>query len=146
MYHKTPKRKINEMIKVAPSIKSSYPEAKFGIMVVNGLCSTTEQSIVNTLKKTVINQIRSKYLDYQRNSILPTYPLCHYAAYFRKYNKTYPVLGQLESVLLKGKNIPPVGTAIEMMFLAELNNLLLTAGHDLDLLEGTLTIDVAREP
>ena len=55
------------------------------------------------------------------------------------------MLGQLESVLLKGKGIPQVGAPVESMFLAEIKNLLLTAGHDLDLIDGTLTVDIARE-
>ncbi len=48
--------------------------------------------------------------------------------------------------MLKGKSIPPVGVPVEAMFLAELKDLLLTAGHDLELIEGDLTINAATEP
>ncbi len=93
-----------------------------------------------------IERLRAKYSDYERKTALATEPLRHYAAYYKKWGKTYPVLGQLESILLKGKGIPPVGALIEAMFLAEVKNLLLTAGHDLDLLDGDLTVDIAAEP
>jgi DNA/RNA-binding domain of Phe-tRNA-synthetase-like protein len=42
---------------------------------------------------------------------------------------------QLESVAQKGKVLPRVAALVEAMFIAELRNLLLTAGHDLDALE-----------
>jgi len=90
-----------------------------------------------------VEQIRSSYPDYQRKAVMETEPLCHYAAYYKRFQKSYPVLGQLESILLKGKSIPPVGAPVEAMFLAEIKNLLLTAGHDLNFIEGALTIDVA---
>lgn len=51
---------------------------------------------------------------------------------------------QLESILLKSKGIPDVGITIESMFLAELKNLLLTAGHDLDKIEFPLKVDLAN--
>ena len=42
---------------------------------------------------------------------------------------------QIESVAQKGKALPRVAALVEAMFIAELRNLLLTAGHDLDALE-----------
>jgi DNA/RNA-binding domain of Phe-tRNA-synthetase-like protein len=46
-------------------------------------------------------------------------------------------------VVLKGKSIPSVAALVEAMFMAELKNLLLTAGHDLELLNPPVRIDVA---
>ena len=50
---------------------------------------------------------------------------------------------QLESLLFKGKAIPAVAALVECMFMAEMEHLLLTAGHDLDALHLPLTLDVA---
>ena len=50
---------------------------------------------------------------------------------------------QLESVALKGRPIPRVASLVESMFMAEPTNLLLTAGHDLDAVEGPVTLDVS---
>ena len=133
------------MLEIASVVKNIYPKAKFGSMIVSGIPSITERSIMNHTVDTEIEQIKLKHSNYQRQTALTTEPLCHYATYFRRHKKSYPVLGQLESVLLKGKNIPPVGVPIEAMFLAEIKNLLLTAGHDLDLIKGTRTIHVATE-
>ena len=51
---------------------------------------------------------------------------------------------QLESVIFKGKSIPSVTPLVEAMFMAELKNGLLTAGHDLGQVQGTLTLDAAN--
>jgi len=133
------------MINIAPLVKSTYPDAKFGVMIVKGI-RTAERSIMNKIIAAEIEQIKSRYPDYQRETVLATEPLCYYAAYYKRFKKTYHVLGQLESVLLKGKSIPSTGAPIEAMFLAEIKNLLLTAGHDFDLIEGTLTVDTAAKP
>ncbi len=67
-----------------------------------------------------------------------------YHAYFRHFNKTYHVQLRLESVALKGKPIPRVAALVEAMFMAELKNLLLTAGHDLDALHPPDRLDVSN--
>jgi DNA/RNA-binding domain of Phe-tRNA-synthetase-like protein len=134
------------MIKITPLAKNNYPGAEFGIMIVKGFHAINERSVMDAIIASEIEQIKAKNPEYVRTAKLETEPLCHYAAYFKRFKKTYPVLGQLESVLLKGKSIPPVGIPIEAMFLAEIKNLLLTAGHDLDLIDGDLTVDIATEP
>ena len=133
------------MINITPLVKSTYPDAKFGVMIVKGI-RTAERSIMNKIIAAEIEQIKSKYPDYQRETVLATEPLCYYVAYYKRFKKTYHVLGQLETVLLKGKSIPTAGAPIEAMFLAEIKNLLLTAGHDLDLIEGGLTVGAAVNP
>lgn len=67
-----------------------------------------------------------------------------YRAYYKRFKKTYHVQLQLESIILKGKSIPRVASLVEAMFMAELEDLLLTAGHDLEVLEMPVGVDVAR--
>jgi len=134
------------MVNITSQAKIAYPNAKFGAMVVNGICATADRTSMDDIVALEIEQIKSKHPDYQRQAALSAEPLCHYAAYFKRYKKSYHVLGQLESVLLKGKSIPPVGAPIEAMFLAEIKDMLLTAGHDMQLVDGALTVDVATEP
>jgi DNA/RNA-binding domain of Phe-tRNA-synthetase-like protein len=45
--------------------------------------------------------------------------------------------------VLKGKPIPSVAALVETMFMAELKNQLLTAAHDLTLVQGRPRVDVA---
>ena len=57
-----------------------------------------------------------------------------YGDYYRAHGNTYHVKAQRESVLVKRKPIPSRAALVEAMFMAELRNLILTAGHDLDAL------------
>jgi DNA/RNA-binding domain of Phe-tRNA-synthetase-like protein len=66
-----------------------------------------------------------------------------YKDYYRRFNKTYHVQLQLESILYKNKSIPSVSALVEAMFMAEMKNMLLTAGHDLDTLQLPLILDVS---
>jgi DNA/RNA-binding domain of Phe-tRNA-synthetase-like protein len=55
------------------------------------------------------------------------------------------VKAQRESIVLKGRPIPRRAALVEAMFMAELANLVLTAGHDLDALETPLRVDVTAD-
>jgi DNA/RNA-binding domain of Phe-tRNA-synthetase-like protein len=87
--------------------------------------------------------LQAHFSDMDR-AALKTHPtLAAYAAYYKAFKKTYHVQLQLESIVFKGKSIPKVASLVEAMFMAELKNLLLTAGHDLDVVDGIPTADVA---
>lgn len=131
------------MIKISSAVKERYPDVNFGIMTAHRLHMAIGRSKMDTLKKIETDRIKTKYDKYERKNVLNSEPICHYADYYRKFKKTYPVLLQLESILLNDKGVPNVGVPIETMFLAEINNLLLTAGHDLNQINGNLTINVA---
>jgi len=68
-----------------------------------------------------------------------------YAQYYRRFGKTYHVQLQLESIVLKGKGLPSVSPLVDANFAAELETLVLTAGHDVAKLSPPVTIDVSRE-
>ena len=67
-----------------------------------------------------------------------------YDAYYKRFKKTYHVQLQLESIAFKGKSIPSVAALVEAMFMAEVKNMLLTAGHDLDTLQLPARLDVTK--
>ena len=68
-----------------------------------------------------------------------------YYRYFKKYKKTYPVLLQLESFLLKGRPFPEELPASALAFLAELRTGLLLGTHDIDRMQGALTLFAPTE-
>jgi len=131
------------MIKILPAVKEVHPNSIFGIMVAQGVHNTADRSRMDILKNTEIDRIKTKYKEYERKTVSSREPICHYVAYYKKFKKTYPVLLQLESILLKDKGIPNAGMPVEAMFLAEVDNQLLTAGHDLNQINGNLTMNIA---
>jgi DNA/RNA-binding domain of Phe-tRNA-synthetase-like protein len=88
--------------------------------------------------------LRSRYAAQDRAALVQLPVLQAYAAYYRRFKKTYHVQLQFESIVFKDKAIPSVAALVEAMFMAEVKNLLLTAGHDLDSVHLPLTLDVAQ--
>jgi DNA/RNA-binding domain of Phe-tRNA-synthetase-like protein len=68
-----------------------------------------------------------------------------YVDYYRAHGKTYHVKAQWESVAVKGKPIPRRAALVEAMFMAELENLVLTAGHDVSMLVPPVRVDVTGD-
>jgi DNA/RNA-binding domain of Phe-tRNA-synthetase-like protein len=89
------------------------------------------------------SRLRSQYASFTRNELNSLPSLQPYVGYYKSFGKTYHVELQLESVVFKERPIPRVAALVEAMFMAELNNLILTAGHDLDSVHGQVAVDVA---
>ncbi|HEX6033218.1 MAG TPA: phenylalanine--tRNA ligase beta subunit-related protein, partial [Anaerolineales bacterium] len=89
-------------------------------------------------------QLRAQFFGQDRAAIASHPVLQAYGKYYRQFKKTYHIQLQLESIVLKGKSIPGVAGLVESMFMAEMQDLLLTAGHDLDVLQLPLILDVAN--
>ena len=68
-----------------------------------------------------------------------------YGQYYKQFDKTYHVQLQVESIVLKGKNLPNVSPLVDANFMAEVETFILTAGHDVAKLHAPLWIDVSRE-
>ena len=81
------------------------------------------------LKQRELADLREELKDYDRAAFFGQNP---YNRYFKKYKKTYPVLQQLESWLLKGRPFPSGNPINEITFLAELKTRMLLGTHDID--------------
>lgn len=129
------------MITVSETWKNTYPGAVVGVMVLRSLVNPKSSPDLNEKKAHLENQLRAQFTQKSQLERLPVIEA--YQAYYARFRKTYHVLLQLESVALKGKPILSVAALVEAMFLAELKNALLTAGHDLDAVEKPVALDVA---
>ncbi|MBE5997169.1 MAG: hypothetical protein E7240_07455 [Lachnospiraceae bacterium] len=89
------------------------------------------------LKEAELAQLREEMADYVRADVFGTHP---YNRYFKKYKKTYPVLQQLESYLLKGRPFPSGNPINEVTFLTELRTRMLLGTHDFDCIHGDLVL------
>jgi DNA/RNA-binding domain of Phe-tRNA-synthetase-like protein len=123
--------------------KSRYPGAAAGFLALTGVSNPREHDALDKRKAGLEAQLRTQYAGYDRAALRELPRLQAYHLYYKRFKKTYHVQLQLESILLKGKSIPRVAALVEAMFMAELGNLLLTAGHHLGIVEPPVGIDVA---
>jgi DNA/RNA-binding domain of Phe-tRNA-synthetase-like protein len=131
------------MFEVTSAWKSTYPEAQVGVLVMRAVSNPAHDPALEAHKASLEEQLRTQFSGQDRAAIASHPVLRAYAEYYRQFKKTYHIQLQLESIVLKGKSIPSVAALVEAMFMAEMNDLLLTAGHDLDTLHLPLTLDVA---
>ncbi len=108
-----------------------YPGASVGILVIKNVTNEKSNEKLNQKKRELEEALRGRYRGLSRNDLKSIYPIDIYSAYYKKFGNNYHVLHQLESIA-GGKPIPTVSSLVEAMFMAELKNKLLTAGHDLD--------------
>jgi DNA/RNA-binding domain of Phe-tRNA-synthetase-like protein len=96
-------------------------------------------------RREIGSELRRRFGSLDRKALRELRVYRDYEAYYKKYDKSYHVRLQLESVALKGRDVPPISSLVTPMFLAELENGVLTAGHDLDRLTLPVTVRIARE-
>jgi DNA/RNA-binding domain of Phe-tRNA-synthetase-like protein len=131
------------MFDITSAWKSAYPEAHAGVLVMRAVTNPAHHRELESQKVALEEQLRAQFSGQDRTMIASHPILRAYAEYYRQFKKTYHIQLQLESIVLKGKSIPSVAALVEAMFMAEMKDMLLTAGHDLDALHLPLTLDVA---
>ena len=129
------------MLLVSEEWKQAFPGAGVGMMTVSGVVNPDCCTALEQRKRAVEDEIRTRFPDHR--TVAEFEPVQAYNAYYKRFGQTYHVQRQLESVGFKGKSLPVVAALVEAMFMAELKNGLLTAGHDLPRLRQPLTLQVA---
>ena len=132
------------MFTVSKAWKTAYPGAAVGILAMREVVNPQRHPALDECKEELEKELRSRYAGYDRADLKALPVLEAYNAYYRKFKKTYHVQLQLESIVFQGKSIPKVAALVEAMFVAELKNLLLTAGHDLAAIQEPVGVDVAE--
>jgi len=110
---------------------------------MRAVTNPAHHATLESQKVALEEQLRAQFAGQDRTAIASHPVLRAYSEYYRQFKKTYHIQLQLESILLKGKSIPSVAALVESMFMAEMQDMLLTAGHDLDTLRLPLKLDVA---
>ena len=132
------------MLIISDEIKRVYPEALLGILAIRDVCNPNQHEELDRCKLELENNLRKNFARLERSDLKDMEPLKTYNDYYKRFKKTYQVLLQLESIVFKNRSIPRVASLVEVMFMAELKNLLLTAGHDLEAIDRPLKLDVSR--
>ncbi|MBA7678930.1 hypothetical protein ES703_87210 [subsurface metagenome] len=133
------------MLIISDEIKKVYPEALLGILAIRNVCNPNQHEELDRCKLELENNLREKYAGFglDKAYLKNMEPIKTYSDYYKRFKKTYHVLLQLESIVFKNKSIPKVASLVEAMFMAEIKNLLLTAGHDLDAIDLPIKLDVS---
>jgi DNA/RNA-binding domain of Phe-tRNA-synthetase-like protein len=133
----------SKMLTVTEAWKNAHPGAVVGILAMRDVVNPDHHPTLDARKAEMEGQLRSRFAGADKAALKALPTIQAYIAYYKRFKKTYHVLLQLESIAIKGKPIPRVAGLVEAMFMAELTDLLLTAGHDLEKVEMPLKLDVS---
>lgn len=126
-------------------IDSSWPPgARMGFLEARGLPALASHPVLEARRSQLELELRRRHAGQDRLALRELPAMRAYAAHYRPFGQTFHVLGQLESVALKGRPIPSRLCAVTALFMVELDHGLLAAGHDLDLLAGPLGMSASR--
>jgi DNA/RNA-binding domain of Phe-tRNA-synthetase-like protein len=123
---------------------TTFPGGHVGILLVGNVDNSPRITPLDQRKRAIESRLRHTFAGFSRTDLLELAVLQAYRTYYKKFGKTYHVQLQLESVVHNGKSLPNVSPLVDANFAAELETLILTAGHDADLLEAPLTIDATH--
>lgn len=125
--------------------RAAHPGATIGLLEISAVQTGGPSADLEERKRETEARLRERYHGFGRQDFLALPVMSAYAQYYKRFNKTYHVQLQLESIVLKGKDLPEVAPLVDANFTAEVETLVLTAGHDVARLRGEICIDVSRE-
>jgi len=125
--------------------RTTHPGAIIGLLELSGVDNTCASAQLDQRKRETEMSLREKYRGFTRQNFLSLPVMSAYGQYYKRFNKTYHVQLQLESIVLKGKSLPNVSPLVDSNFVAEVETLVLTAGHNVAKLQGSVLMDVSRE-
>ena len=128
------------MLTVTPEWKTTFPGASAGVLIIHDADNPAAHPALALRKAEIETQLRTDFQD----ALVDSETLEIYTQYYKRFKKTYHVKLQLKSIVQQGKSIPDAQALVQAMFMAEMKNMLLTAGHDLDKLHLPLVLDVSH--
>jgi DNA/RNA-binding domain of Phe-tRNA-synthetase-like protein len=129
---------VTSLLVTTDAWTSAFPGAVVGALAMRGVSNPEQSAALEAAKRQLEQELRAG-----EPAAEPV--LRAYVDYYRARGKTYHVKAQRESVARKGRPIPSRAALVEAMFMAELANLVLTAGHDLSALEPPVRADVTTD-
>jgi DNA/RNA-binding domain of Phe-tRNA-synthetase-like protein len=132
------------MFEVSDAWKLAFPGAHAGVLILKDVVNPASHAGLERCKEALVQELRLCYGGLERSQLLTIPSLQAYDDYYKRFKKTYHIQLQLESIVFKGKSIPSVAALVEAMFMAEIKNMLLTAGHDFDVLQLPIRLEVTK--
>ena len=123
---------------VSDALRAQFPAIKLGIIQIRNVENKKSDTEFEKEKIKLEDYIHQNYTDVKNFEIIKKYN-----QFFKKFSSNYPILFQVQSIL-KGKSFPSASCAVEAMFMAELKSMYLTAGHDIDTINGDLTVTITE--
>jgi len=142
--YKRGEKHMSTIFQVSDGWKERFRGAQAGILVMRDLSNPASHPALDEKRLALESRLRERYLRSGSPPLQENPIIAAYTDYYRSFGKTYHVKLQLESVVFKGKPIVTSSALVQAMFMAELENMILTAGHDLEKVRPRIRLDVSK--
>jgi len=132
-------------IQVSQEWHRTFPGAHIGVLLMGNVDNSKGSALLDREKKSLETRLHQKFAGFSRNEFSSIDVIRAYRNYYKRFKKSYHVQLQIESIVLKNMALPNVSPLVDANFMAEMDTLVLTAGHDADLLVHPVRIDVTKE-
>jgi hypothetical protein len=132
-------------VEFSKSWRDLYPDAVIGVLAQVSVGNGPPSHRLRERLQAIEVDVRSRYAGKSRPDLQALPRARPYVDHYRRFGKTYHVLLQLESVAFRGRPLAAATSLVSAMFGAEIDSLLLTAGHDLTIAGSRLLADVTRQ-
>jgi DNA/RNA-binding domain of Phe-tRNA-synthetase-like protein len=124
--------------------RAAYPGAAVGLLAITSVRNHSPGDGLRERLRSIEDAVRARHAGRSRTDLERQPAMRPYVEHYRRFGKTYHVLLQLESVAFRGRPLAADQSLVSAMFAAEIDDLLLTAGHDLAALRPPLVAGVTR--
>ncbi|TMC07753.1 MAG: hypothetical protein E6J41_15650 [Chloroflexi bacterium] len=124
--------------------RSAYPGTSVGLLAMTSVRNAPPDDGLRERLRSLEAAVRARHDGRSRADLERQPAMRPYVEHYRRFGKTYHVLLQLESVAFRGRPLAAEQCLVSAMFAAEIDDLLLTAGHDLAAVRPPLVADVTR--
>lgn len=131
------------MITLSEAWRKFRPPVCVGILAVSNAPNSSNSPALLEASQQLEEELRQRFGTLDRSGLKALPVFAAYDSFYRQFRKTYHVQLQLESIIFKGKSIRYPSGLVGAMFMSELKTGLLTAAHDLEVVDSPLTADIA---
>jgi DNA/RNA-binding domain of Phe-tRNA-synthetase-like protein len=132
-------------MQVSQEWHNTFPGAHIGVLLMGNVDNSKGSGLLDQEKKSLETRLHQKFAGFSRNEFSDIDVISAYRNYYKRFKKSYHVQLQIESIVLKNMALPNVSPLVDANFMAEMDTLVLTAGHDADRLIHPVRIDVTKE-
>jgi len=131
------------MVSIPDDARGRCPGLTIGLLRVKTSANRYLNTRLDEESSALESVLRERFGSTGKGDMAELPVMSEYVRYYRGFDKTYQLLLQLESVAAKGRPIPRITPLVQAMFMAEMKNFFLTAGHDTATLDGPLCLRFA---
>jgi DNA/RNA-binding domain of Phe-tRNA-synthetase-like protein len=132
-------------VSVNDAWRTAFAGARVGLLALQGVRNPGSHPGLEQHAREIEARLRVAFAGADRAALANLPASQAYQRHYKAFGQTYHVLRQLESVVIKGRPLASPSALVLAMFVAELESLLLTAGHDLDRVELPLLLDCSSD-